>query len=87
MALANNLGVLYAKLGDHERSQSYFQYLLSTQMYVVTTNRNCCTISTTTPTTSGSSIATESSTLNMMMDDFWHNTSRLVLADGSAPAA
>ena len=85
MALANNLGVLYGTLGDHDRSQSFFQYLLSTQMYVVTTNRHCCA---TTTTTNGSSF-TESTAMSSscMMDDFWHNTSRLVLADGSAPAA
>ena len=92
MAITNNLGVLYRRVGDTTRSDLCFEHLLSTQMFVT-----ACTCSSS-PSTSTTSAATsndqqhDSSSRRMathrhLFEGFWNNTMQLVLGDGAASAA
>ena len=83
MALANNLGVLYAAVGDTSRSQSFFQHLLSTQMFVLSNSR--CLVSATT-NTNLNEVDFKTATTTYL-DAFWNNTLQFVLQDHTAPVA
>ena len=42
MAISNNMGILHYREGDYAKAQSFFQHLLSTQMFVAVNNVSSC---------------------------------------------
>ena len=91
MALANNLGVLHARLGEYEKAESFFRHLLSTQMFVVTCSCPAgepSAISSVTNTDNASPVFhPQQEGATVFLEGFWNNTMQLVLSNRSASAA
>ena len=94
MAISNNLGMICTVCGMKDKANTFFQHLLSTQMYCYIVALDESQSSTTFSSSARDEIEGNSSAGNNRsrdigthLDGFWSNTLELVLGSSSAPAA